>query len=53
MTGATRHLVYRSESARNVLCVCAARDRRHALKIARRLFRLERTAYAVPERRMS
>jgi hypothetical protein len=46
---ATRYLVFRSHTARDWLCVCAARDRRHALKIARRIFRLERTAFAVAE----
>lgn len=44
-----RFLVYRSARARNWLCVCAARDKRHALKIARRMFRLDRTAFAVQE----
>ncbi len=44
-----RYLVYRSDKAKNFLCVCAASDRRHALKIARQLFRLERTAHAVRE----
>lgn len=41
-----RYLVYPSASARQFMCVCAARDGRHALQIARRLFRLERGAYA-------
>lgn len=45
----TRFLIYRSAAARQLLCVCAARDKRHALKIARRMFRLERTAYAMKE----
>lgn len=44
-----RFRVYRSSAARTYLCVCSARDRRHALKIARRMFRLEKTAYAVSE----
>lgn len=44
-----RFLVFRSREARDFLCVCAARDRRHALKIARRMFRLERSAYAETE----
>ena len=44
-----RFLVYRSSSSPNYLCVCSARDKRHALKIARRMFRLERTATAVLE----
>lgn len=45
-----RYLVFRARGDRQFLCVCAARDRRHALKIARRMFRLERSAYAEPER---
>ena len=45
----TRFLIYRSAAARQFLCVCAARDKRHALMIARRMFRLERTAYAMQE----
>ena len=45
----SRFLVYRSAAARDFLCVCAARDKRHAVAIARRLFRLERSAYARPE----
>lgn len=44
-----RYLIYRSATARNFLCVCSAINRGHALKIARRMFRLERTAYAVVE----
>lgn len=48
-----RYLVYRSAKARNHLCVCAARDRRHALRIARQMFRLERAAFAIPENRPS
>ena len=44
-----RYLIYRSAASRNFLCICAARDKRHALKIARQNFRLERTAYAVAE----
>jgi hypothetical protein len=44
-----RFLVYRSAKSRQHLCVCAARDRRHALSIARQMFPLERTAFAVPE----
>lgn len=46
---ATRYLVYRSAASRNFLCVCAARDKRHAVQIARRMFRLDRTAYAMEE----
>ena len=44
-----RFLVYRSAKSRQHLCVCAARDGRHALRIARQMFLLERTAFAVPE----
>lgn len=44
-----RFLIYRSEAARTFLCVCAGRDKRHALTIARRMFNLDRTAYAVVE----
>lgn len=43
-----RYNVYRSGKSRNFLCICAARDRRHAVKIARQIFRLDRTAFAVP-----
>jgi hypothetical protein len=39
-----RYLIYRSATALNFLCVCSAISRGHALKIARRMFRLERTA---------
>lgn len=45
----TRHLVFRSKASSTHLCVCAARDRRHAVKIARQMFRLPPTAYAIPE----
>ena len=45
----TRFLVYRSKTAKHFLCICAARDRKHALKIARRMFTLDRTAFAIPE----
>lgn len=44
-----RYKVFRSNTARNFLCICAARDPNHALKIARRWFRLERTAWATEE----
>jgi len=44
-----RFLVFRSRASRQHLCVCAAHDTAHALKIARRMFRLERTAVAVQE----
>lgn len=43
-----RHLVYRDANSRHYLCVCAARDRRHALRIARQMFHLPRTAHAIP-----
>jgi hypothetical protein len=43
-----RHLVYRGPEAKTYLCVCSARDKRHALKIARQMFRLPRQAYARP-----
>ena len=43
-----RFKVFRSATSRDFLCICAARDKRHALKIARRMFRLERTAMAFP-----
>lgn len=49
MNDLRRYLVYRSRDAKQFLCICAARDRRHALKIARRMFRLDRTACAEPE----
>lgn len=45
-----RFLVYRSSESRTYLCVCAARDKRHALKIARQMFRLGRTAFAIRDR---
>jgi hypothetical protein len=45
----TRFLVYRSAKSPNYLCVCAARDKRHALKIARGIWNLKRDAYAVTE----
>ncbi len=46
-----RFLVYRSAKSRQHLCVCAARNRRHALSVARQMFPLEGTAFAVPEGR--
>lgn len=49
MKGLRRFLVYRTAASRGFLCVCAARDRRHAVKIARQQFRLGRTAYAIEE----
>jgi hypothetical protein len=45
-----RFYVYRSDKSRNYLCVCAARDKRHALQIARRMFQLSKTAWAMPEK---
>lgn len=50
MSGLVRYLVYRAEADRHYMCVCAARNREHALKIARQNFRLTTTAYAVPEK---
>ena len=47
-----RYRIYRSEKARNWLCVCAAKNEEHALVIARRMFALERTAWAVLEPQM-
>lgn len=44
-----RYLVYKSAASKDYLCVCAARDRKHALAIARQSFDLTRTAYARPE----
>ena len=44
-----RFLIYRTAKSRQHLCVCAAREGRHALRIARQMFLLERTAFAVPE----
>ena len=46
-----RFLVFKHAKSRDFLCICAARDKRHALKIARQLFTLDRTAFAVMERR--
>lgn len=44
-----RYLVFRSRQARTHLCVVAARDQRHALQIARRIWTLPRTAFALME----
>ena len=44
-----RFQVFRCRKSREFLCVAAARDGRHALKIARQLFRLGREAWARPE----
>jgi hypothetical protein len=42
----TRYRIYRSRESREYLCVCAARDKRHALQIARQNFQLGRGAQA-------
>ena len=44
-----RYLVYRTKEARTYLCVAAARSETHALKIARQVHRLSRSAYALLE----
>lgn len=44
-----RYLVYRSNKSRQFMCVCEARDEDHALAIARKNFRMDRTAWAVRE----
>jgi len=44
-----RFRVYREAGARQFLCIAAAKDAKHAVKIARQLFRLTRTAWATPE----
>ena len=44
-----RFLVFSSRDRSTHLCVCMARDRRHAVAIARQLFTLKRDAYALPE----
>ncbi len=41
-----RFNIYRSIKAKTFLCVCVGRDARHALKVARQMFILERTAFA-------
>ena len=46
-----RYWVYRAADRRNYLCVCKATSEEHALEIAGRMFHLERSAYAVLERR--
>ena len=43
-----RFAIYRSRESKNLLCYCMARDRQHALKIARGIWTLTRTARAVP-----
>lgn len=45
----TRFRVYRSREHRQFLCICAARNAKHALAIARQSFTLTRTAHAQPE----
>lgn len=45
-----RYQVFRTQKSRNFLCVCAARDGAHALKMARQLFVLPREAFALLER---
>lgn len=44
-----RYEVYRSQESPRWLCICAARDKAHALKIARQQHNLSRTAYAQRE----
>jgi hypothetical protein len=44
-----RYMVFRSAKAREFLCICKARNEQHALEIAGRMFRLERTAWAIAE----
>lgn len=46
-----RWWVYRTAKSQAPLCVVAANDRLHALKIARGIWALDRTARAIPERR--
>lgn len=45
----SRFKIFRSSKSDNFLCICMARDKKHAIKIARRMFRLDRTAFAIPE----
>lgn len=44
-----RFHVYRTRTSPRRLCICAARDKAHALRIARGIWQLDRTAYATPE----
>jgi len=46
-----RFRVYREagQTPARFLCICAARDAKHAVRIARQHFRLTRTAWATPE----
>lgn len=47
----SRFYVYSGKNKNGAhLCVCEARDGRHALQIARQMFALPRTAYTRPER---
>lgn len=46
-----RWLVFRSRKSPAHLCVCAANDAKHAVKIARNIWSLDRTAFAIPEGR--
>lgn len=43
-----QYRVYRSRKSHGWLCVCLAKNRRHALKIARQMFKLHRDAFALP-----
>lgn len=45
-----RYFVFKSAKDKRYLCIVAARNRSHALKIARQSFRLHRDACAIPER---
>ena len=44
-----RFLIFKSRERKTWLCVVAARDKRHALTIARRIFYLSRSAFALEE----
>lgn len=44
-----RYRVHREARSRQFLCICAARDAKHAVRIARQHFRLTRTAWATRE----
>lgn len=44
-----RFLIFKGRERRTWLCVVAARDKRHALSIARRIFYLSRSAFALEE----
>jgi hypothetical protein len=45
----TRFLVYSGRTKRTYLCVVAARDKVHALKVARQMFNLTKKAFAMEE----